>query len=164
MSAPVKPRAADDPLCDVYGCVTTDGWDCGPPESVQDASGVTRGQAINRYAREMGARFTDVRATVGYILIYTRQDAWAEYGWKRAGDTLPDRLGLTLTGGHGGAASKWVRECDGKEFTGAELDAMVPRTVPDSFAADNEEDPAWELVSKEHPRAIRVWICEEKPA
>jgi hypothetical protein len=72
------------------------GWDEGSIESVQDARNRTRGQAIERYCRDIGERFIEIRAWKRYARGLTIVDNWiwwvescTDEGWDGGYRDLP---------------------------------------------------------------------------
>lgn len=73
------------------------GWDEGGIESVQDARGRTRGQAIKRYCWDTGDYFPDMRAWKRWGRGLTRIDNWiwwvescTDEGWETHPEMPPD--------------------------------------------------------------------------
>lgn len=117
------------------------GWDDGVPGEVRDASTCTRGQAIAGFLSEAGCAFTEVRCVVRYVLLCTLRDIWEGPGRDRWAD------GLQL--------ESWGKLSLKDAF------AQTPADPPPGWRPD-EGMPCWYVCRPEHPRAIRVWMLEQR--
>lgn len=139
---PVIERSPDEPA---FPGLTADdlcySWDEGVPGEVRDASKCSRGQAIAYYASEAGCDFREVRCLVRYVLLHTRQDLWEGPGRDRWAD------GLVIE-------SQWRLSLD-------EAWKQTPADPPPGWRPD-EGMACWSVCRRDHPRAIKTWMCDVK--
>lgn len=141
--------AADDllwPQFDPDDCVLSEDGCLG---EISAADRWTRGQAIGRYAREVGIRFTDVRCRVEWIRPLTRQDGWDDRGADEVAWAWADEHNLKWRGG------AW------RDPAGVEHVCPVPDRVPDEWDA-GEPWGVWTVCKKGEPGAVKVYICEDR--
>lgn len=140
-----------------------------------------RATAQARYAAEFGLAFQEVQCLRVYVHVYTRQEAWDEYGrdremerrrdekgvgwyfglntpvpseWRHAPPPLPP--GVTTEGYYyddvdDSGLHQPVSTKDAAYIEGA------PMVVPDDWEPDFDQDPAWFRTTKDDPRAIPAW-------
>lgn len=135
----------DDPA---YPGLTADNltyyWDDGVEDEIRDAARCTRGQAKARYAWETGSDFREVRCLARYVVLHTRQDVWDGPGRDECADQL-----------------YWdARDADpDAALTLADAFKRTPTVVPDDWRP-HEGMACWSVCRKDHPRAVKVWMCE----
>jgi hypothetical protein len=162
----VKPS---DPLCHIGDCVVDP--DEEPGISISTAP---RATAQRRYADERGLAFQEVQCLRVYAHIYTRQEAWDEYGRERESDRRQEEKGV----GWYFADPRWpvaagvvaegyyYDDCDDEGChrpVSAEDLAYIegpPTTVPDEWVPD-DDCPAWYRTTRNDPAAIPAWECGE---
>lgn len=110
---------------------------------VQDVSKRTRGQAIARFAGEAGVSFTEVRCTVRYLRIFTRQQLWDGPGKDRWADDIDMQHLID----------------HGKRLGLKESFARTPPEPPANWNPD-ESMPCWEFCDKSAPGAVKAYICK----
>lgn len=106
-----------------------------------------RATAIDRFRREAGVDFKDVRCQAAYIRFFTRQRVWEDYGQDRWVDA-------------------WIEEHDvtfgpAPDFTADPPIPEPPEEPPEDWEP-REEDPVWEFCTKDTPGAVPVWDLEVK--
>lgn len=116
-------------------------WEDGVEGEIRDASKCSRGQAMAHYASETWGDFTRVRCLVRYVILHTRQDIWDGPGRDRWADDL-----VNDSWGHLSLDDAW---------------AQTPAEPPLGWRPE-EGMPCWSVCRRDHPRAIKVWMCEDK--
>lgn len=144
-----KSEKADQLACSLDDCFE---WDNESEFGIQQGDR-NRASAIDLYAREMGARFVDVRCTRIYARIFTLREVWEDH----LDDLLDDKVGEWADNHE--PELKWAdgawRDVDGNTYEAPEFEV----TMPDDWRPD-EHMPAWQVVEKSTPGAIPAWRLE----
>lgn len=132
MSPPASGHAVPEFYIDAC-CWHPQDWQMAAESSVQDATEVTRAQAQERFAREVGEPWIEVGVWKRYVRPFDRQE---QYEW-------------------------WVEHNDWRDDeTGGGWEEH-PQVAPDDWQPDpyDEDLPYWQLCLADHPNARAVWIC-----
>lgn len=159
----------DDPLCQAWDLVTGD--ESEPGISISTAA---RATAQARYAAESGLAFQEVQCLRVYVHIYTRQEAWEEYGRERAIEQRQEEKGVGWYFGPSLLCPAPGVTAEGYYYDDVDAAGLhksvtsedwawiegVPSAVPDDWEPD-ENDPAWFRTTRDDPRAIPAWESDE---
>ena len=130
-----------------------------------------RAAAQRRFADEADVDFGKVRSCTMYGRIFTRQEAWDDYGRERAADDAFFDLGFrhandwTPDKPVGAPANRWVEheEAPGVRVPDSAIDAALaldaPGRVPDDWEPDEDED-VWEACGPTALGATKLWVFE----
>lgn len=124
-----------------------------PQGMLYDARDFTRGSAQKAFAEDIGSHFVHVRAVVRYARWLSGQEVWDSGGSEQWVDQWIDEHGLRVERG----------ECRNEAGESVEV-PEPPDAPPADFDLSDEYLPAWQFCDRDHPDAVKVFLCEERQA
>lgn len=129
---------------------------------IYDARVWKRATAQNDAAQHLGVAFRDVRCTRAYIVMFTRQQLWNDYGRDRYFDAMLFQRGYYgyYFAGSGYGSEGWYCDFTHRPIPRNEIESLRKPAVCPADWEPPSDLPAFTWTNAHHWRAIPVWHAE----